>query len=235
MIIAIDGPAGSGKSSTARALASAVHGFYLDTGAMYRAMGLAFERSATPITRKGAMTLVDSVRIDLSLDDGEMRVFLDGHDVTGEIRAPSITRAASLVSQIPEVREKLVSEQRRVATALSEEGNSVVVEGRDIGTVVFPDAGTKFFMDASPETRAERRLLELRDQGQAIELSDVIEDIRQRDRQDQEREYSPLRRADDAILIDTTLLSPDEQLDIMRDAILQRVRKESRRDTKDDR
>jgi cytidylate kinase len=235
LIIAIDGPAGSGKSSTARALASAVNGFYLDTGAMYRAMGLAFERTETPVTREGAMTLVDSVRIDLCLDKGEMRVFLDGQDVTGEIRSPSTTRAASLVSQIPEVRAKLVSEQRRVATALSNEGSSVVVEGRDIGTVVFPDAGMKFFMDANPETRAERRLLELRDQGQAIELSDVLEDIRQRDRQDQDREHSPLTKADDAILIDTTTLSPDGQLEIMRKTILQRLRKESRRDSEDDR
>ncbi|NNE36121.1 MAG: (d)CMP kinase [Rhodothermales bacterium] len=231
MIIAIDGPAGSGKSSTARALANAVNGFYLDTGAMYRAMGLAFERTDTPASAAGAASLVDSVRIDLSLEDGDMRVFLDGEDVTKEIRSPAATKAASLVSQLPDVRAKLVSEQRRVAAALSDEGHSVIVEGRDIGTVVFPDAEAKFFMDASAETRAERRRLELLDQGQKVELVDVLEDIRQRDRQDQEREHSPLRKADDAILIDTTLLSPTEQLDMMRRSVMKRIGKDNRRDS----
>lgn len=215
MIIAIDGPAGSGKSTTARDLAEALDGFYLDTGAMYRAMALAFKRAGTPLTEPEAARFVEGIRIDLTRKAGNLHVLLNGEDVSTAIRSPEITRLSSQVSQLPSVRTRLVSEQRRLAQSFSTAGGAVVVEGRDIGTVVFPDADVKFFMVADLHTRARRRLLDLEAQGTSIELEDVLDDIRQRDRQDEEREHSPLRRAEDAIEVDTTELTPSEQLRLM--------------------
>ncbi len=215
MIIAIDGPAGSGKSTTARALAQALGGYYLDTGAMYRAMALAFERSGSPITSEGAASILDKIRLDLAVDDRNLRVLLGGEDVSDEIRSPAVTRLASLVSRLPLVRERLVVEQQRLARRLSGEGFATVVEGRDIGTVVFPDADVKFFMVADLEARARRRLMDLTARGESADLDEVKKDIRVRDRQDEERDHSPLKQAHDAVLIDTSTMTPSEQLEVM--------------------
>ncbi len=213
MIIAIDGPAGSGKSSTARALAKALSGFYLDTGAMYRAMALAFHRAGAPISEASAEDFIDTIRVDLMYEDDDIRVFLDGEDVSSEIRSPEVTEYSSRVSRLATVRRKLVSEQRRLAGELDNQGHHVVVEGRDIGTVVFPNAHAKFFMTANARVRAERRKLDLSRQGVETDIRSVMEDIERRDRQDSEREHSPLIQAQDAVVIDTTRLSPEEQLE----------------------
>ncbi|MDX1740975.1 MAG: (d)CMP kinase [Rhodothermales bacterium] len=222
MIIAIDGPAGSGKSTTARALAQALGGYYLDTGAMYRAMALAFDRSGAPYTSEGALAIIDGIRIDLTSDHGDLRVLLGGEDVSEEIRTPDASRLASVVSRIPSVRDKLVLEQRRLAGRFSDDGFATVVEGRDIGTVVFPDAEVKFFMIADLEARAHRRLLDLVAKGESADLSEVMEDIVARDRQDEQRDHSPLRQADDAVLIDTSAMTPSQQLEAMLEVIRSR-------------
>ena len=222
MIIAIDGPAGSGKSTTARALARALGGYYLDTGAMYRAMALAFDRSSTPFSATGAASIMDQIRIDVALERGDLRILLSGEDVTEDIRSSEVTRSASLVSRLAAVRASLVREQRRIARGFDENGYVVVVEGRDIGTVVLPDADVKFFMVADLRARAERRVKDLEAKGEAADVEKVLADIRDRDRQDEERDHSPLRQADDALVIDTTALTPAEQLDEMLAIIKQR-------------
>ncbi len=189
---------------------------------MYRAMALAFERSGTPHTTEGADSIVDDIRIDLGLDHGSVRVLLAGSDVSEEIRSSAVTKAASLVSRIPSVRETLVREQRRIAGNFDMDGYAVVVEGRDIGSVVFPDADVKFFVVADLQARARRRKKDLEEKGEERSLDQVLADIRDRDRQDEERAHSPLRRADDAVVIDTTSLTPTEQLERMLATIRQR-------------
>ncbi len=213
MIIAIDGPAGSGKSSTARRIARRLDGFYLDTGAMYRAVGVAVEGSEHG--HDGVEKTVNDLSLDVELDAAGTRILVNGLDVTETIRSPEASRLASSVSKLPAVRSKLVSEQRRLGRQLSEAGRFVIVEGRDIGTVVFPDAEVKFFMDADPRVRAQRRHREMEEAGADSDFAQVLSEIEARDKEDREREHSPLRRADDAITVDTTRLTPEEQVDIM--------------------
>ena len=233
MIVAIDGPASSGKSTTARAVAEEVGLLYLDTGAMYRAVTLAFLRAGVgkEETEAGASVVervLDGVHVGVHHhvgmhhdEDGAMRVTLDGDDVTGELRAPAVTRRASDVSALPAVREKLVEEQRRIAAACEAEGGGVVLDGRDIGTVVFPEADVKIFLVADAEVRARRRRDELLEKhGEAPPLDEVLADIRRRDAQDRAREMSPLRQADDAVALDTTDRSIEEQVEF----VAQRVR-----------
>ena len=204
----IDGPAASGKSTTARRVARTLGWLYLDTGAMYRSMavkvlqeGIALE-DAERIGR-----LAEKTRIELMPTGSGTRVLLDGTDVTSSIRTPEIDGAVGPVCEVPRVREILVQQQRRIGG----HGN-VVAEGRDMGTVVFPDADVKFFMVASLEQRAERRLRDMSAQGIEVRLTDLKEEISKRDDRDSRRSHSPLKQAEDAFLLDTTTLSVDEQV-----------------------
>jgi cytidylate kinase len=213
VIVAIDGPAGSGKSTTARRVADAVGWLYLDTGAMYRTIALAFLDRGTAFTDEAAASLLTSLNLDLRMGLDGLQVTLDGKDVTDRIRTTEATEAASRVSTLPSVRRRLVDEQRRMAREQTADGLGVVMEGRDIGTVVFPDADVKVYMVANPEERAERRHRELANKGEAISLEDVAEDIAERDARDATRAVSPLRQAEDAVILDTTGLDIDEQVE----------------------
>lgn len=215
MIIAIDGPAGSGKSTTAREVARRLGALYIDTGAMYRAVALrVMEADGTD-----DVAVIDrvphDVHIDLRAGDEGLRVILNGLDVTEEIRREEVSGMASRVSRYPIVREHLVDQQRRIAMDAEEAGRAVVMEGRDIGTVVFPDAEYKFFLTADAKVRAERRADQLRAKGEDVDEDALYRDIVERDRLDETREHSPLRRAADAITIDTTGRSFEEQVDVV--------------------
>jgi len=206
LIIAIDGPVGSGKSTLARRVAEMMDYVYIDTGAMYRSIALKALRRGVALDAADSLTaLASNTRIDLRAQDGGQQVFLDGEDVTSAIRTPEVAQAASKVAVVPGVRRVLVAEQRRAGGQ-----GGVVMEGRDIGTVVFPDAELKIFLTASPETRAERRWREHQQKGDSIDLARTLEEIRERDRRDREREDSPLVRAKDATVVDSTAMEPEE-------------------------
>jgi cytidylate kinase len=209
LIIAIDGPVGSGKSTLARRVAAMLGYIYIDTGAMYRAMALKAQRRGISFDASDALTsLAGETRIDLQANDANdatQQVFLDGEDVTGAIRTPEVAQAASKVAVVPGVRKVLVAEQRRAG-----ERGGVVMEGRDIGSVVFPDAHLKIFLTASPEIRAERRWREHQQKGDAIDLARTLVEIHERDRRDREREISPLVRAPDAVVVDSTAMEAEE-------------------------
>ena len=217
-IIAIDGPAASGKSTTARLVARRLGYLYIDTGAMYRAMGLKALRNGIPFCDiEGIAALAAGTEISQrQTPDGGVITFLDGQDVSREIRQPEISQAASDVSTIKAVRQRLVALQQRMGR-----DGGVVMEGRDIGSVVFPGARVKLFMQASIQERAKRRRAELLDKGIQSELTQVESEIALRDRQDSGRDHSPLVRCPDAIIIDTTGLSIDQQVN----AVLGEVQK----------
>jgi CMP/dCMP kinase len=207
LIIAIDGPVGSGKSTLARRVAELMGYVYVDTGAMYRALalkalrgGLSFDDSDDAL-----LALAQKTRIDLRAEDGTQHVLLDQEDVTAAIRTPQVSQAASKIAVNAGVRHVLVAEQRRAG-----ERGGVVMEGRDIGSVVFPDAQLKIFLTASPETRANRRWREHQQKGDAIDQQKTLEEIRERDRRDRERSTSPLVRATDAVIVDSTAMEPEE-------------------------
>jgi cytidylate kinase len=205
-IIAIDGPVGSGKSTLARRVAELVGYVYFDTGAMYRALALKALRSKAPFDAEDALVaLARRTRMDLRAEDGTQRVFLDGEEVTAAIRSPEVSQASSRIAVIPGVRQVLVAEQRRAG-----QQGGVVMEGRDIGSVVFPDADLKIFLTASPEVRAERRWREHQQKGDSIDLARTLEEIRERDARDRERQSSPLVRAPDAVVVDSTAMDPEE-------------------------
>ena len=216
VIVAIDGPAGSGKSTTARRAADALGWLYLDTGAMYRAVGLAFREAGAPFTEAAAAGLVPGLDVSLDLAPDGLRVSLGGRDVTGLIRTAQAAEDASRVSALGPVREAMVEAQRRVATEQAARGGGVVVEGRDIGTVVFPEAPVKFFLTADLDARARRRAADL---GDAVSLDAVRGELAARDRRDAERTLAPLRAADDAIPLDTTALDIDQQVGAVLDAV----------------
>jgi cytidylate kinase len=207
LIIAIDGPVGSGKSTLARRVAQMLGYVYVDTGAMYRALALKALRRGVALEAadEKLVALARDTRIDLRAEDGTQRVFLDHEDVTTAIRTPEVSQAASKLAVNAGVRHVLVAEQRRAG-----EQGGVVMEGRDIGSVVFPDAQLKIFLTASPETRAERRWREHQQKGDAIDLQRTLEEIRERDRRDQGRATSPLVRAADAVVVDSTAMDPEE-------------------------
>lgn len=211
MIIAIDGPAGSGKSTTARAVARRLDYMHLDTGAMYRAVALAFLNAGSEPSAEQGKIILPELKIDIGHSASGMQIQLNGKDVSKEIRAPEVGQMASLVGQLPAVRSKLVAEQQRIGHAQSLE-NGVVLEGRDIGTVVFPDADLKIFMVASVATRAQRRRTELLAKGDDVSMEEVLEEISRRDHQDSTRSLSPLRKAEDAVELDTTRLTFEEQV-----------------------
>jgi cytidylate kinase len=206
LIIAIDGPVGSGKSSTARRVADLLGYTYLDSGAMYRALALKALRRKIPFDAAEKLeALAAETRIDLLAGEKGQRVILDGADVTAEIRTPEVSQSSSKIAVLPGVRRHLVAEQRRAGAA-----GGVVMEGRDIGTAVFPDAGLKIFLDASVEVRAGRRLAEHTARGERISLEQMMEEVRQRDARDTDREASPLVRAADAVLVDNTAMDVEE-------------------------
>ncbi|MGB0034286.1 MAG: (d)CMP kinase [Candidatus Acidiferrales bacterium] len=206
LIIAIDGPVGSGKSTLARRVADMLGYVYVDTGAMYRAIALKAVRRRISLEDANALVaLARETRIDLRVEGATQQVLLDSEDVTAAIRSPEISKAASMVAIVPGVRQVMVAEQRRAG-----EQGGVVMEGRDIGSVVFPDADLKIFLTASPEVRAERRWLEHQQKGDTIDLARTLGEIRERDRRDRERSTSPLIRAADAVVVDSTAMEPDE-------------------------
>lgn len=208
--VAIDGPSGAGKSSIAKRAAAHFGFIYVDTGAIYRTVGLAVQRAGFD-SRDEASTvkLLPKLRIDMAYDGaGQQRMLLYGEDVSEEIRTPKSSIYASDVSAMPSVRAFLMDMQRGMA-----ERHDVIMDGRDIGTAVLPDAGLKIFLTASAEARAQRRLAELRAKGVETDFSQVLRDMEYRDSQDSEREASPLRRADDAVELDTTLLSFEQSFE----------------------
>src|SRR5262252_231172 len=205
LIIAIDGPSASGKSTLGRLLAREMGLLYIDTGSMYRAVALAVIDSGTNAQDEVVVSsLAEKVAIDLSGDPDALRVSLNGRDVTGRIRDEDVTRISSVVSSIPAVRRAMVSRQRELGR------RGAVMNGRDIGTVVFPDADIKFFLDADVSERAERRLAEEREINPGAHFDQTLADIAERDRRDTTREDSPLVVTDDAIVIDSTGLSIDD-------------------------
>ncbi len=220
MIIAIDGPAGSGKSTTARAVARRLDYLYIDTGAMYRAVALEFVRRDEDLVQETVERLLPAIRINFRGTEDNLRVLLNDEDVTEAIRRPDVTEASSKIAALPPVREKLVAEQRRIAREHARQG--VVLEGRDIGTVVFPNADVKIFLTATEEARARRRFDELERNAQKVTFEDVLRDIRLRDERDASRAVAPLRKADDAIEVDTSKLGVDEQVNIVIQAAKER-------------
>jgi cytidylate kinase len=207
LIIAIDGPVGSGKSTLARRVAELLGYVYVDTGAMYRALAFKALRNGLALDDHDddLVALARETRIDLRAEGGTQRVFLDQDDVTTAIRTPEVSQAASKIAVNPGVRQVLVAEQRRAG-----EQGGVVMEGRDIGSVVFPDAQLKIFLTASPETRAERRWREHEQKGDHSNLQRTLEEIHERDRRDLQRSSSPLVRAADAVVVDSTAMEPEE-------------------------
>jgi len=209
LVVAIDGPAASGKSTTARILAERLGYIYVDTGAMYRAMTLKVLQHRLDLDDVAGITaLALNTEIRLGREGTRLKILLDGADVTAAIRKPAVTNAVSAVSALPPVRELMVREQRR----LGREGG-VVLEGRDIGTVVFPDADVKIYMVADVSQRARRRKKDLQQQGIEIEVDQIRKEILDRDRKDSQRDHSPLKQASDAITIDTSELTIDQQVD----------------------
>ena len=213
LTIAIDGPAGSGKSSVARRVAAALGYLYLDSGAMYRAVALKALDQRIPLDDEARLeALARESRIELAQPTAEQeatglknRVFIDGSEVTYEIRTADVAQAASRLATIAGVREVLVAEQQRCGA-----GGGIVMEGRDIGTVVFPQAELKIFLEASPEVRAERRWKEHQEKGDKTSLDEVLDEVRERDQRDRERKVSPLVRAEDAVLVDNTAMGIEE-------------------------
>jgi cytidylate kinase len=213
LTIAIDGPAGSGKSTVARRVAALLGYLYLDSGAMYRAVALKALEWKIPLADEVALVaLARETHIELKAPTVEQeaaglknRVFLDGREVTQQIRTAEVAQAASRLATIAGVREVLVAEQQRAG-----EGGGVVMEGRDIGTVVFPGAELKIFLEASPETRAQRRWKEHQEKGEEMTLLEVLAEVKERDKRDRERKVSPLVKAADAVLVDNTAMGIDE-------------------------
>ncbi len=206
LIIAIDGPVASGKSTVARRVAELLGYTYLDSGAMYRALAWKALRRSVPLDSPEKLeALAGATRIDLEPAAGGLRVLVDGADVTQAIRSAEVSQASSKIAQFAGVRKLLVAEQRRAGAP-----GGVVMEGRDIGSVVFPDADLKIYLDATVEVRAERRWREHQQKGESIEPARVVEEVRERDRRDKERESSPLVRAPDAVLVDNTAMDVEE-------------------------
>ena len=207
--IAIDGPAGAGKSTIAKALAARLHYIYIDTGAMYRAIGLfALRSGVSGEDRNGVAALLPRIRLELCFQDGAQHILLNGEDVSQAIRTPQASAYASLVSAIPAVRSFLLDYQRSFARS-----NSVIMDGRDIGTVVLPQADCKIFLTAGSEARARRRFAELQAKGDETPYEEVLAAIRQRDLQDSSREAAPLKAAEDAVVVDTTACTLEESIE----------------------
>ena len=213
--IAIDGPAGAGKSTISKQAAKQLGFVYIDTGAMYRAVGLKAVRMGIGTLDAGGLEkLIKEIEIDIRYENGEQHIYLDGEDVSGKIRTPEISIAASNVSSIPAVRTEMVEMQRRLA-----ENHNVIMDGRDIGSCVLPDAELKIYLTASVNARALRRCRQLEESGMSASLDDVKRDIELRDRQDMTRAASPLVVADGAKIVDTSGMSLEESVNTVIDMI----------------
>lgn len=215
--VAIDGPAGAGKSTIARQAAKKVGFIYVDTGALYRTVGLFMLRNGiTPSDGEAVSKEVDSgrVKIDLAFQDGEQKVLLNGEDVTGLIRTPEVSLASSQVSAVPKVREFLFSPQKNLAKE-----HPVIMDGRDIGTVVLPEAQVKIFLTASPEERAKRRCKELQEKGMEADFDDVLREIKERDYNDSHRVIAPLVPAKDAVFVDTSSMTLEQAVHAVLDLV----------------
>jgi len=209
--VAIDGPAGAGKSTLSRKTAEILGFIYVDTGALYRTVGLKFSRKGADTTLNCDIEgILAETTVDIRFVNGEQRVFLDGEDVSDDIRTPTASMMASAVSAKPPVRAFLLDMQRKLARE-----NNVVMDGRDIGTVVLPNATVKIYLTASAEARAERRYKELIEKGTIVTYKEVYDDMVQRDYNDMNREIAPLKQADDAIVADTTECNLEESLDLL--------------------
>lgn len=205
MVVAIDGPAGAGKSTVARLAAQKLDYIYIDTGAMYRAVAWKALQQHQTVTDELIISLMPEIEVRLAYQDGKTQVFVDGRDITGEIRTPEVTGIVSQVAKLAPVREKMVELQRRMAA-----NGGVIMDGRDIATHVLPNADVKLFLTASIEERAKRRWEEMRQKGYDVDFEELKKDIAARDKADSERKISPLVKADDAELLDTTGLSIDQ-------------------------
>ena len=209
--IAIDGPAGAGKSTIAKAVAKRLGIIYLDTGAMYRSVAYYVLKHGVSVSdEKEVQRLLDGLEMDIRYEDGAQQIYVCGENVTPYLREPHMSKAASDVSALPAVRYKMVELQREFAAS-----HDVVLDGRDIGTFVLPEANCKFYMTASPEERAERRHKELAEKGSACTLQEVLDDINKRDYNDSHRAVAPLMQADDAVYIDTTDMTPEEVTELV--------------------
>ncbi len=204
--VAVDGPAGAGKSSVSKKIASALGLLYIDTGAMYRAVALyVLNNGGNTKSSESVISLLDNIEINMVKKTDTLFVYLNGADVTDKIRTPEVSVGASDVAVIPEVRLKLVDLQRKIAAQ-----QNVIMDGRDIGTYVLPDADVKIFLTADVKVRAERRKLELMEKGQDVPFEEVLSDMMYRDKNDSERKFAPLKCADDAYMVDTSQKSFDE-------------------------
>ena len=222
--VALDGPSGAGKSTIARAAAKKLGYVYVDTGAMYRSVALfMLDNGVDPEDKEGVTALLPKVEISLAYDNGEQRVILNGEDVSERIRTSAVSMAASKTSSYPEVRAFLLDLQKDIARK-----NNIIMDGRDIGTVILPDAQIKIFLTASAEKRAERRHKELIEKGENISFEEVLEDIKKRDEQDMNRETAPLKQADDAILVDTSELTLEESIDAIYNTVVSNIPKEEK-------
>lgn len=217
--VAIDGPAGAGKSTIAKAAAKELGFIYVDTGALYRAIAYnAVTKGVIDDTQKIIDMLTDT-NVELKYVDGVQAVYLNGDDVSAYIRTPEISMGASKVSAIPQVREFLLNLQRDIA-----QKNNVIMDGRDIATVVLPNADVKIFLFASPECRAQRRYKELMEKGEDVTLEDVLADVNQRDYQDSHREIAPLKPSEESVMADTSKLTLEESIQLIINIIKERIK-----------
>ncbi len=218
--VAVDGPSGAGKSTLARAAAAALGFLYVDTGAIYRTVGLSVrDRGADPGDEPAVADILPSLRVELRYDEaGRQRMLLNGRDVSEEIRLPEVSRYASAVSALPVVRAYLMETQRELARR-----NNVIMDGRDIGTVVLPDAEVKVYLTASAQVRAERRCRELEERGTPQPFEEVLRDIEDRDYRDTHREAAPLRQAEDAVPLDTSALDFQQSLEALLRLVRERM------------
>lgn len=209
--VAIDGPAGAGKSTIAKAAAKELGYIYVDTGALYRTIALSAVNSGVIDNEEETVKMLDSIEVKLGFaEDGTQCVYLNGEDVSSKIRTPEISMGASKVSAIPKVREFLLDLQRNIAKE-----NNVIMDGRDIATVVLPDANPKIFLFASPECRAERRYKELIEKGETVSYEEVLADVNQRDYQDSHREIAPLKPTEESVMADTSSLTLEESIELI--------------------
>lgn len=216
--VAIDGPAGAGKSTIAKAAAKELGFIYVDTGALYRAVAYNAVKTGAIDDEQKIINMLDSTKVELKYVNGVQAVYLNGEDVSAFIRTPEISMGASKVSAIPQVRAFLLNLQREIAST-----NNVIMDGRDIATVVLPNADVKIFLFASPECRAERRYKELIEKGESVSFEDVLKDVNQRDYQDSHREIAPLKPSDDSIMADTSELTLQESIDLIVNTIKEKI------------
>jgi len=216
--VAIDGPAGAGKSTIAKAAAKELGFIYVDTGALYRAVAYNAVKTGAVDDEQKIINMLDSTKVELKYVNGVQAVYLNGENVSAFIRTPEISMGASKVSAIPQVRAFLLNLQREIAST-----NNVIMDGRDIATVVLPNADVKIFLFASPECRAERRYKELIEKGESVSFDDVLKDVNQRDYQDSHREIAPLKPSDDSIMADTSELTLQESINLIVNTIKEKI------------